>query len=227
MLRILCCSDTHGKPPPENDDGGAAAWLFAGDAYEQTSAVDQAKAQQAIRRWLDGRSIPIYAIRGNHDKADPADFFANGRDVTGQVRKIATGLWVAGVGWFGNNPYDSPGEANLERLCDDIRRQAARSVLPPDRLILLTHYPALARGLFPAAGYAVGGVLDCIRRLIEELKPVAVVQGHVHEWFGTSAVLSHSWGSVLIVNPGPQGAVVCVDTQTGQTSCEFLAGNPQ
>jgi hypothetical protein len=48
----------------------------------------------------------------------------------------------------------------------------------------------------------------------------------VHEWFGTSAVLSHSCGSVLIVNPGPQGAVVYADTQTGQASCEFLAGSP-
>lgn len=226
IVRLLCCSDTHGSPPPPVDERGAAAWLHGGDVYEQTSSVDPATVQRGMRRWLDGRSIPVYAVRGNHDKVDAAGVFQDGRDVTGQVRKIAEGLWVAGIGWFGDSPYDVPTENDVAPLCDNIRRDAARSLKPSDRLILLTHYPALLRGLCPLAGYAGGGILDGIRLLIENLKPIAVVQGHVHEWFGMSGVFDYAGGRSLIVNPGPQGALLDLDLASGSASCEFLGGRP-
>jgi len=225
-VKLPCCSDTQGKPPPEVDDRGAAAWLHGGDVYEQALAVDQAEARRAIRGWLGGRSIPVYTVRGNHDILDPAGFFEDGRDLTGHVRKVADRLWLAGLGWFGDRPYDTPGESDLEKVCDSVRRQALRQVLPSDRLILLTHYPARVPGLFPLAGYAVEGVLDCVRRLVEDLKPVAVVQGHVHEWFGTSATFEYAGGRSLLVNPGPSGAILKMVIETGRVSCEFCEGDP-
>jgi len=134
-------------------------------------------------------------------------------------------LWLAGVGWFGITPYDAPGEADLEPVCNEVCRQVGCLVSPSGRLILLTHYPALLGGLFPLAGYAAGGILNCVRLLIEVLKPVAVVQGHVHEWFATSAEYEYAGGRSLIVNPGPRGAVLNIDLRTGRASCKFRVGD--
>ena len=228
-VRVICCSDTHSRQLPGADETGAATWLHSGDIYEAVAPRNNAaqkSACEAVARWLEGRRIPVFAVRGNHDILDPAGFFDGGRDLTGHVRKVADHLWLAGIGWFGDRPYDTPGESDLEKICDSVRRQALRQVMPSDRLILLTHYPAKVPGLFPLAGYAVGGVLDCVRRLVEDLKPVAVVQGHVHEWFGTSATFEYAGGRSLLVNPGPSGAILKMAIETGRVSCEFCEGDP-
>src|SRR5207244_1508540 len=97
---------------------------------------------------------------------------------------VADRLFVAGIGWAGGRYFETPGEADLAPICDSLARLARRWVMPGDCLILLTHYPALLPELFPWPHRTEGFMFACVRRRIEELGPVAVVQGHVHEMFG-------------------------------------------
>jgi hypothetical protein len=50
---------------------------------------------------------------------------------------------------------------------------------------------------------------------------VAVVQGHVYEWFGTSATFEYAGGRSLLVNPGPSGAILKMAIGTGRATAEY------
>jgi Icc-related predicted phosphoesterase len=72
-------------------------------------------------------------------------------------------------------------------------------VMPGDSLILLTHYPPKLPEL-PCEEVPRHWVYRCVADLVDELEPIAVVQGHVHQWFG------RQWRreGMLIISPGPQ-----------------------
>jgi Icc-related predicted phosphoesterase len=90
--------------------------------------------------------------------------------------------------------------------------------MPGEKLILLTHYPPKLPEL-PCGQLSENWTYRCVAELIDELQPIAVVQGHVHEWFG------RQWrrGSTLIVSPGPGAGVLCVGYGRGSlaTACVF------
>lgn len=225
QYKLLCCTDTHDQTPPDLPQDGATAWLHAGDicsgenqaAMERQPTPDMlawaAGRKEAIGRWVKAQGIPIYAVRGNHDVADPWEFFANCQDVTGRLVQIAPKLFLAGIGWAGEYYYDLPREADLAAVCRQIIRQANRLLFSGDRLILLTHYPAAVPEAIP---YQYGS--ECLCDLIKELAPVAVVQGHIHELAGKQGRFHTERGDVLIVNPGPQGGILMVDTEDGRAS---------
>ncbi|MGC8606927.1 MAG: metallophosphoesterase family protein [Vulcanisaeta sp.] len=65
------------------------------------------------------------------------------------------------------------------------------------RLILVSHYPPYGTNVDKAwNGANIGS--KSVRKLIEEVKPLAVLCGHVHESRGVDRI-----GSTVIVNPGP------------------------
>jgi Icc-related predicted phosphoesterase len=164
--------------------------------------------------------VPVYGVRGNHD----VDGLPPGvDDVTGRVVRLADRLWLAGVGWSGRVYADLPGESDLEPACRSVERMALRLVMPGDALVLLTHYPADLPGLFPDVGRRDGVVFDCVHRLIDTLRPMAVVQGHVHEWFGLAARCNWPVGrATLILNPGPGAATLTVDAVGRSATCDVL-----
>jgi Icc-related predicted phosphoesterase len=57
-------------------------------------------------------------------------------------------------------------------------------------------------------------------KIIEEFKPVLVVQGHLHEFFGTSGIIDMGERKSLIINPGPRGATVKIDSALGTVTHE-------
>ena len=203
------------------------AWLHGGDCrngwrrdFEAERVVPDENGQRwptevdaAIARWFRTRRRPLLLTRGNHDTADPYGAFAHGEDVTGRVVEVAPGLFVGGLGWSGLMFADLPGEGEMARVCASVQRQALRLLRKDDRLILLTHYAAALPNLFTSG--IENGSFHCIRALIDELRPIAVIQGHFHTWFGTDALYTNGGWSTLVANPGPRGVELHVDVGAG------------
>jgi Icc-related predicted phosphoesterase len=191
------CSDTHGGALPRWQGMGISAALHAGDVYDAPSAMED---DRFPTQWAESLGVPVLAVRGNHDNQDHGRFFRVADDITGRLRKLLPGLWVAGIGFGPKLHFDLPGESDLQPQCNDLVRIARREVMPGESLILLTHYPPNL-GELPCEEVPKHGTYRCVADLVEELRPIAVVQGHVHQWFGRQ----WRWEGMLIVSPGPQG----------------------
>ena len=200
-----CCSDTHGQVLPHWNGRGIAAVLHAGDVYDAPSLIEddddplaRASAQSVV--------VPLFAVRGNHDHADPGGFFRSAKDLSpGRLYRLSPKLWVGGIGFAPRRYYDLPGESDLEPSCVELARQARHLLAGDDEVILLTHYPPKLPEM-PCGDVPATWTYGCIASLVEELRPAAVIQGHVHEWFGKQ------WrsGPTLVVSPGPVGCVLAL-----------------
>lgn len=134
----------------------------------------------------------IHLIRGNHD----CDYLSHGwwtseRDITGRVLNLGN-LWVAGIGWTGSKPFQSPRPQDLEPLLKGL--DTALASRPPEvSLALATHYvpnlnPWRRRDpLFAEAFPYVGHEDDALLPWVQRWKPQAVVCGHLHEFSGANA----------------------------------------
>ena len=180
MVTLACCSDTHGTVPPPLLGGSIAAWLHAGDVYEGS---EPARGTEELRAWLIARKLPVLAVRGNHDVMDAAEFFQHANDITEAVKKIAERLGVAGIGWHGSQYDEVPSQDEMDRLCYIIQQKILHQVGLKDRVVIMTHYPADVPDApnWPGGGEGYAAIGD----LIAAVHPIAVIQGHVHEWFGT------------------------------------------
>ena len=214
MKRLFVLSDTHGRPWPTLPVCDAV--LFAGDLIDGASAIDDTQsnvdaATLAWQRRLAGLPAGfqldrVIAVRGNHDIADPARFFTDADDLsTGRLRRVADGLWVGGVGWYGRKYFDLPGESDLRPRCDALRRAVMWQVMPGERVVLLTHYPPAMSPLPSEARY--GSYYAAIADLVRDLRPAVIVAGHMHEWAGTIARTTLD-DETLLVLPGSMGAVI-------------------
>jgi Icc-related predicted phosphoesterase len=195
-ITLGICSDTHGGLLPRWKGEAITAVLHAGDVYDAPSVMedDPFPPERA-----ESFGVRVLAVRGNHDKKDPKQFFRIADDITGRLRKLLPGLWIAGIGFAPKLYFDLPGESDLDSQCRDLIRMTRREVMPGDSLILLTHYPPKLPEL-PCDEVPKNWTYRCVADLVEECRPIVVVQGHVHQWFG------RQWrrDNMLIVSPGPQ-----------------------
>jgi Icc-related predicted phosphoesterase len=222
--RLLCCSDTHGAAPPAMDDSTATAWLHAGDLYDGPSVLVNDEPPlpgdpiaEIFLAWARQRRAPVYAVHGNHDVADPYGWLAAVSEVNGRVERLGSDLLLVGVGWHGQAYVEMPGESDLEAVCERARRQLRRLATPRDRVVLMSHYPPLLPGLFPPrVGARADGGSESLARLVGDVKPILIVQGHEHRWAGLSARTA----SALVINPGRVGMEVVIDTDANHVAIE-------
>jgi Icc-related predicted phosphoesterase len=210
--RFPCCSDTHGLPPPPLQEEGALAWLHAGDFYNCVLASSKERASktlreknklQALMAWLGSRSIPVRCVPGNHDCSDPCGAMPGSSEV-GEVAKLADGLFLVSLGWHGECYYDLPRESDIQGLCVKAMNEVVRKTMPGDKFIVLSHWPAsLPSYGSPREGYLSKAMYEFCR----ELKPLAVIEGHVDGLFGTRE--SHE-GTLYVVS-GPAGGILTVN----------------
>ncbi|HEY8750774.1 MAG TPA: metallophosphoesterase [Tepidisphaeraceae bacterium] len=216
-MKLGICSDTHGCATPAFDAASVSAVLHAGDLYDAAGSRRDL-LNDPLRPWLAECAAPVFLVRGNHDYWDHLEMFERYHDVTGRVRAIAPRLFVAGVGFSRRRYYDLPGETDLQPVCHEVVRSARQLTGTSDRIVLLTHYPAKYPAIYPAEEGPLGWAFDCVRELIEELRPIAVVQGHVHEWFGQTHAVEVSGCQVLLLHPGPLGGILQINAGSGDAS---------
>ena len=85
------------------------------------------------------------------------------------------------------------------------------------RLILVSHYPPYGTNVDKAwNGAHIGS--KSVRKLIEEVKPLAVLCGHVHESRGVDKL-----GNTIIINPGPlfNGYYAIINVDDGTVNAEL------
>ncbi|MCZ7645920.1 MAG: metallophosphoesterase [Planctomycetota bacterium] len=200
MAKLLLLSDTHGIPPDWADERESIAWLHAGDV------LDQGRPSPEMARWFKARRIPVYRVRGNHDVGKGARTLEGcGEDLSGRLTRVDEGLWLAGVGWSGKVFADLPGESEFLSAIKDLQRLFLARVGGSDRIVLLSHYPVQSSA--------------ALSRLARELRPIVVVQGHIHAAFSSK----EQFEGIPVVNPGPGGATLEVDPVGGETQfCPWL-----
>lgn len=122
--RIFALSDTHLAPwPPVPAEVDLV--LFGGDFYDGPVLAGCGDDDDA-NRFLFSDAIlqaqrhypPMFAVRGNHDGADPFSFFSESRDVTGRAVLAMPGLIVVGVGLAHREYLRLPTEAEMEAVCE-------------------------------------------------------------------------------------------------------------
>lgn len=207
-MKLGIFSDTHGDKVPHWDGLALDAVLFAGDAYDCIRPKEGANSAH-LRRLVESCRAPVLAVRGNHDYHDMGGFFQAAEDISGRLYRLWPGLWVAGVGFASKHHYDLPGETDIQPQCRILVRMAQRQVMSGERVILLTHYSPNLPDLpdLPAGEARADWMYHCLADLVETLHPIAIVQGHVHRWFGRQ--WRRTDGS-LIVSPGPVGGILSI-----------------
>jgi len=196
-LVISAFSDTHGERPT-TIRGDVV--LHAGDIYEDDTHVEGVKEWAAIQK-------KILAVRGNHDGFDPVGFF-NGREFT--VAELEPGLWVVGIGFATQNLsmglYAIPTEHKLAQVVAEVLKETTVRIPQGANVILLSHYA-------PTSVFAVaheGFIFNCIPKACEALHPVALLYGHIHQFFGRTC----SVAGVPAYSLGPKGLTFTVEDGT-------------
>ncbi|MGD0088563.1 MAG: metallophosphoesterase [Planctomycetota bacterium] len=208
-----CVSDTHGAVPPDASDNGITAWLHAGDV------CDRGQEPPAFVRWAALRRVPVLVVRGNHDAGQGA-WLEEGRlhDVSEEVVQVAPRLFVVGVGWSGMNFCCLPSEYALNEVCKRVISRARSKMAAGDHCVVLTHYPAWLPSVFSPEGTSPDAGYDCIRHLIEELNPLAAVQGHIHNLACSQGLYEHKGHRTVVAFPGPDGGQLAVDPEAATAS---------
>ena len=208
-VRIACYADLHGKLP--EPPAGLAAIMVAGDALNYGRAGFPKEEDADFSMWARTRSV--LAVRGNHDCV-PHCLFGT-EDVSGRCVKIVPGISAVGIGWAGRDFFDLPAEDDMEAACSAVLgsmgRRSFASTKKPDKLILLTHYPPLLDSVLKFNGNPAGWAFKCVASLVDQIRPIAVVTGHVHELAGKVAEYEGPGFKSLVVFPGPQGGILSVN----------------
>jgi DNA repair exonuclease SbcCD nuclease subunit len=220
--RFALCSDTHGKAPPFFLQTEVDAVLHAGDVYHAPDRRKPDADHHALQLWMRYINLPVFAVRGNHDFVDCAGFFSCLNDLTGHVARVGPNILIAGLGLAYPKCSDLPTNSDLleasARILIEARRLKLLKLKPyPDRLLLLSHYPAPARSLpDPHQGYDAIPTLLAQLEAALDLPALAIIEGHIHERFRTTDTLSLPIRSIPIYRPGPAGAILEIDDETWQ-----------
>jgi predicted phosphodiesterase len=202
-MKIGICSDTHGDPMPDFPPECGLV-LHAGDLYDFDNIPDPEKAARLVEQ-IQARQVNF--VRGNHDISDDLKLIAAGGDLSGELARVAPGLWIAGIGkgcghrdLHGDVSVMTPTEAGLVDVCSSVLNAAMGAMKDGDQVILLTHYPARLPGKKKEEGF----FFDCVFQVCEALRPAIIVQGHTHRQFGK--VVEHD--GMTFAWPGPAGMVL-------------------
>jgi Icc-related predicted phosphoesterase len=198
MARLLIFSDLH-------NDAQALEKLMNIDADYYFAAGDLVSWQKGLDEMGDimkRRAGRVYVMPGNHETVqDIAEFckrygFASFHEAQIEVG----GVHVAGLGYSGPTPFNTPGEYSEAELASRLGKFAG---LKP--LVLICHAPPLNSSLDRVhEGLHAGS--SAVREFIEKQQPRDFFCGHIHEAEG---VVEHI-GATRAMNVGKAGYLLAL-----------------
>lgn len=219
VYKFACCSDTHAGPLPKIETDGLTAWLHAGDLYNLGDLHNDMlrntplPTMEEMREQIKAKNLPFYVVRGNHDCSDISFLFRQNNEVTGRCVRIADDLLLVGLGWTGWKYYDLPRNMDMESVCHKAQLEFESIKKDGDKVIMLTHYVPWFNGqIFQCDGEVAGWAYECIAQLMEIVRPMAVIMGHVHQLFGQQVTYNGTNTVSLVVSAGPKGGILTIDT---------------
>ncbi len=201
-MRFLLLSDMHGDTAVmdklADEFAKADAVLFGGDFAKFGHAETGLPALETLVK----KHETVYAVIGN---CDEPDFLSEieGADISVQNGMVFhDGLVFAGSGGGTKFSGDTPFERTEEEIVADydILKQSASQCADENgrwnNLVLIMHNPPkdTACDMIPG-GIHVGSA--ALRAVIEDMQPLLVLTGHIHESAGIDTV-----GRTTVVNPG-------------------------
>lgn len=202
-MKILVISDIHGKKEKiqlvKEDARNSDLVIFGGDFCDITSP----DSGEEILKELLSCNENLFAVIGNHDEIDFRDTMEQyDVGIEGSLSSFG-GLLFTGSG--GATPFsnDTPNERSEDFIVGDLKTVLSSDEGEKNRawsnLILVVHNPPFDTECDRIPGdIHVGSKL--LRSYIEEIKPLLVVTGHIHESQGTSKI-----GETTVINPGSLG----------------------
>jgi len=167
---------------------------------------------------LDGSGVPVYLMPGNDDEFEIDEILARSpycENVNERVVDLTPWHQLVSMGWSSPTPWSTPRELPEEEFLDRLSG-LMRGVRDPRKTVIMTHVPPYDSGLDTApllspdlrptasAGDLLRGPVGSkgVRAVIEQVKPVLGVHGHIHESGGERKV-----GSTLCVNAGSESSM--------------------
>ena len=197
-MKILVTTDFHGnaetirRTAQRAEESNIDTVLICGDITHFGSP------QQAneLLSCLDKIKPPVLFIPGNCDPPELIEKKVGTLEcIHGRCKQIDH-INFFGVGGSAPSPFDTPFELT-ELEIDKLLRQGFKTCTKGEKIVLVSHSPpknTIADVTF--RGEHVGSF--SLRSFIEEIRPMLVLCGHIHEASGIDKI-----NESIVVNPGP------------------------
>ncbi len=195
-MKFLLLSDIHGNTEVldklDEEFKSCDGVLFAGDFAE----CFKTETSKPVLDKLVRKHENIFAVLGNCDDPEFVDELDNADINCERTIVYHEGLAVCGSGGGSVFTGKTPNEREEEDLVSDFEICKAEAM---DNLILISHNPPKDT-LCDAVNESLHAGSQMFKDLISELKPLAVVTGHIHEGKAIDKI-----GDTVVVNPGSLG----------------------
>lgn len=194
-MKLLLISDIHGNVKNleklDSEFKSCDAVLFAGDFAE----CFKTETSKPVLEELCKRHENVFAVLGNCDDPDFAEEMDNADINCEASLNFYEGLCICGSGGGTIFTGKTPNERTEEDIVGDFDILKSEEL---SNLILISHNPP--KDVCDAVNETLHAGSAAFAKLIEDVKPMIVLCGHIHEGAGTGKI-----GDTLVVNPGSFG----------------------
>lgn len=174
-------------------------------------------AAKKVLQKLGESGLPILAQIGNMDHAEIDEWLdEKGINLHCQVRELAPGVAIFGIGASTPTPFNTPSEFPEESYAQWLAQEWARAGQYP-HAVLVSHNPPKNTPCDEIPGGAHVGSI-AVREFLEKCHPDVCICGHIHEGRALARVCETE-----VVNPGPlaAGGYALLRLQEGQLFAEL------
>jgi Icc-related predicted phosphoesterase len=187
------------------------------DAVILTGDLTNLSPQGAVEKvWnsIYSHNPNIISQPGNMDRSNVLEFLREkGASLHCEVRELAPGVKIMGVGYSTPTPFKTPGEVS-EEMMTSMLEETYSKVGEYNKLILAVHDTPYGTKL-DVVGNDMHVGSKPLLAFIKKYQPDITICGHIHEARGEDSI-----GRSLIINPGmaSEGGYVQISLKNGELS---------